>query len=188
MKKPNKLVVASGLLGLTIAGVCAADLANPIPMPNQLIDYQGFQKQVAEVGPLRAKRRISEADFIRMAAESGTIVLDARSTEMYRLLHIKGARNLSLPDMTEGDLARVIPSKTTRILIYCNNNFRNEPRALTSKVAIASLNLYTFNALHSYGYQNVYELGPLLDIKTTRLRFEGPLAPKVRPEVQGASL
>jgi len=60
MKKPNKLVVASGLLGLAIAGVWAADLTSPIPMPNQLIDYQGFQEQVAEVGPLRAKRHVYE--------------------------------------------------------------------------------------------------------------------------------
>jgi len=185
MKKPNKWVVAVGLSGLTIAAVWAADLTStiPKPIPNQLIDYPGFEKQVAEVGPLRAKRRITEAEFIRMAAEPGTIVLDARSAEMYQLLHIEGARNLSLPDMTEGDLARVIPSKETRILIYCNNNFANEQRAFTSKVAVASLNLYTFNALYSYGYENVYELGPLLDIGKTSLRFEGPLAPKQPPAI-----
>ena len=84
--------------------------------------------------------------------------------------------DMSLPDMTVDDLARVIPSKSTRILIYCNNNFLNEPDAFRSKNLRASLNVYTFNVLHSYGYTNVYELGPLLDIEKTRIPFEGQLA------------
>jgi hypothetical protein len=32
--------------------------------------------------------------------------------------------------------------------------------------------------LHTYGYTNVYELGPLLDVKTSRLPFEGEEASK----------
>ena len=155
--------------------VCTlAASANEIPNP--LIDYAGFQQQVSQVGVLREERRLTEDQFIRMAVDPGTIVLDARSAEMFALLHVQGARNLSLPDMTEEDLAKVIPSKSTRILIYCNNNFLNEPNAFRSKNLRASLNLYTFNVLHSYGYTNVYELGPLLDITRTRISFEGELA------------
>jgi len=44
---------------------------------------------------------------------------------------------------------------------------------MTSKTAAASLNVSTFVALHSYGYTNVYELGPLLDVKTTVLPLSG---------------
>jgi hypothetical protein len=164
---------------LVVIGLCALTASareTPNPIPNPLIDYPGFEKQVSLVGSLRVKRRITEAQFIRMAADPQTLVLDARSAEKFAMLHVKGARNLSLPDMTEADLARVIPSKSTRILIYCNNNFLNEQRALTSKNAVASLNVYTFNVLHSYGYTNVYELGPLLDIRKTRIPFEGQLA------------
>jgi hypothetical protein len=91
------------------------------------------------------------------------------------MFHIKGAKHLSLPDVTAEGLAKVIPAKTTRILIYCNNNFVNEPTALPAKAITASLNLYTFNTLYSYGYTNVYELGPLLDVKKSRLTFEGSL-------------
>ena len=101
------------------------------------------------------------------------MVLDARSAEKFRLLHVMGARNLSLPDMTAEELARVIPTKSTRVLIYCNNNFLNAPGAFPSKVLSASLNVYTFNVLYSYGYANVYELGPLLDINVTGLKFAG---------------
>jgi Rhodanese-like domain len=100
-------------------------------------------------------------------------VLDARSAEKYGLLHVKAAKNLSLPDFTADELKKIIPEKSTRVLIYCNNNFENEPVAFASKVARASLNIYTYNSLYSYGYTNVYELGPLLDIKKSKLPFEG---------------
>ena len=33
--------------------------------------------------------------------------------------------------------------------------------------------LFTIAALATYGYTNIYELGPLLDVKTTKLPFEG---------------
>jgi phage shock protein E len=104
------------------------------------------------------------------------VVLDARSDDKYQLLHVKGARHLSLPNFTEAELQKVIPNKGTRVLIYCNNNFENEPVAFASKVAKASLNIYTFNSLYSYGYTNVYELGPLLDIKKTKLQLAGTSA------------
>jgi hypothetical protein len=41
------------------------------------------------------------------------------------------------------------------------------------KKASASLNLSTFVALYDYGYRNVYELAPLLEVETSRLEFEG---------------
>jgi phage shock protein E len=168
----NKLVVLASLV-LSGAAAFAAD-----GIPNPLIDYAGFEKQVSVVGALRESRRVSEGEFIDMARDPSTVVLDARSAEKFALLHIKGARNLSLPDVTEEELAKVIPSKTTRVLIYCNNNFVNQPRAFPSKNLRASLNIYTFNVLAAYGYESVYELGPLLNIETTRLQFEGTEARK----------
>src|SRR6185503_8243663 len=144
----------------------AAELANP------LIDYQAFEADVSKVGKLREQRRVSEAEFIRLSKDPDTVVLDARSAGKFALLHVKGARNLSLPDITEDELAKVIASKSTRVLIYCNNNFLNAPEAFPTKRLEASLNIYTFNVLYSYGYTNVYELGPLLDIHKTRLTFE----------------
>jgi hypothetical protein len=149
-------------------------------LPNPLIDYQGFLEDAAKVEILRSERRISEADFLRMAGEPQTIVFDARSDSKFALLHVKGASHLSLPDVTAAELAKIIPDKSTRVLIYCNNNFKNELDALPSKAIRASLNIYTFNTLYSYGYTNVYELGPLIDIKKSMLPFEGSLvgAPK----------
>ena len=145
-------------------------------IPNRLIDYGAFQSNVASVGELRDSRRVTERQFIRMAADPATVVLDARSAEKFALLHVKGAKNLSLPDITEEELAKIIPSKSTRILIYCNNNFLNEPRAFPTKLPSASLNIHTLNVLVAYGYTNVYELGPLIDIGKAKLQFESTQA------------
>jgi hypothetical protein len=149
-----------------------AGLAQADEIPNPLIDYNAFQANVVRVGAMRKDHRVSEVDFMTMSADPATVVLDARSREKFDLLHVKGAKNLSLPDMTEKELAKVIPSKSTRILIYCNNNFLNEPNAFPSKAFSASLNVYTMNVLYSYGYTNVFELGPLIDIQKSIIQFE----------------
>jgi rhodanese-like protein len=161
-------------LTTVLLSCAAAAAANEIP--NRLIDYAAFEQNVVRVGQLREPRRITERQFLRMAADARTVVLDARSTEKFAMLHVKGASNLSLPDFTADELARVIPSKSTRILIYCNNNFLNEPTAFPSKAIEVALNIHTFNALYAYGYTNVFELGPLIDIHNTRIAFEGTLA------------
>jgi len=150
------------------------------PPDNRLIDYPGFLADAAAVGKLRQRSRVTEPQFLQMASEPDTIILDARSDDKYEMLHIAGARHLALTDVTEGTLARVIPSKSTRILIYCNNNFLDEPVTLASKCARASLNIYTFNTLYSYGYRNVYELAPLASIHTSRLPFAGTMAEKLK--------
>lgn len=142
-------------------------------IPNPQIDYPGFLVGAKEVQSLREKRRVTEEDFLRMTQDPDTVVLDARSAQKYAMLHIQGAKNLSLPDVTEEELTKIIPTKSTRVLIYCNNNFDKAPAAFPGKAIPASLNIYTFNTLHSYGYTNVYELGPYIDITKSKLPFVG---------------
>ncbi|HXF10012.1 MAG TPA: rhodanese-like domain-containing protein [Desulfuromonadaceae bacterium] len=143
------------------------------PIPNPLIDYPGFQKIVAESAAEREAHRLTETQFIDAMTNPAVILLDARTASRYGQLHIRGAINLPFTEFTAGSLAGVIPTKTTPILIYCNNNFLGSPEAFASKVASASLNLSTYTSLRSYGYSNIFELGPLLDIKTTKIPFEG---------------
>jgi len=64
-----------------------------------------------------------------------------------------------------------VPDAATLILIYCNNNFANAPDPMPSKLPAAALNLATYTTLYTYGYRNVYELGPYLDVDTTRIPF-----------------
>ena len=137
---------------LSFAGLASAQEV----IPNPLIDYVAFQSGVERVGTLREDLRLTESEFLAMTRDPATVILDARSAEKFALLHVKGAKNLSLPDMTEEELAKILPSKATRILIYCNNNFANEPAAFPAKILSASLNVYTLNVLFAYGYTNVH--------------------------------
>ena len=176
MKTPWPAFVLALALSLVFtASLPAAEKrpARPAVPKNPQIDYLGFLKGAVDVDQIREKRRVTEAQFLQMMQDPDTVVLDARSAEKYRRLHINGARNLSLPDITEAELANLIPTKGTRVLIYCNNNFDKAPKAFPGKGVTVSLNLYTFHTLHGYGYTNVYELGPFLDITQSILPFVG---------------
>jgi hypothetical protein len=162
-----------------LAAALAAGLATPLwsaaprtADDNPAIDMAGHLRISEDAARHRATRRVSEADFIRMSRQPGTLVLDARSAEKFEELHVKGAVNLSFPDITVDSLARLAPDKDTRILIYCNNNF-HETDAFPRKAVTAALNLSTYITLYDYGYRNVFELAPLLDVETSHLEFEG---------------
>jgi hypothetical protein len=167
--KTRLLTAASLVLGLALR-VAAAERPQ---MANPSVDMAGHLRVSSEAARHRRARRVSEAEFIRMSRQPGTVILDARSREKYDELHVKGAINLSFPDIAYESLQRLLPDKKTRILIYCNNNFRAGVPAFPTKMASASLNLSTFIALYDYGYREVYELAPLLDLETSRLQFEG---------------
>lgn len=158
-------------LTLTLfAGLAAVNSAERVPAGvNPAIDMPGYLRVAQEAAKHRETHRLSEADFIQMSREPGVVVLDARSNEKFDLLHIKGAINLSFPDITVESLKRVLPNRSARILIYCNNNFKNEEAAFPSKLPVASLNISTYISLFSYGYRNVYELGPQVDPKRSKL-------------------
>lgn len=160
------------LVVLALGSVTPLGAQQPAVPPNPEIDMAGFLRSAEAAARHRESRRVSEEEFLRMSREPGTLILDARSRQKYDELHVKGAVNLSFPDIAVDSLKKLIPDKATRILIYCNNNFRNAQGPFPSKLPAASLNLSTYTALYSYGYRNVFELGPLIDIRTTKLPFE----------------
>ncbi|HEY1585322.1 MAG TPA: rhodanese-like domain-containing protein [Polyangia bacterium] len=112
-----------------------------------------YLKVAHEAAAHRESHRVTEAEFIRMRRQPGAI-------------------NISFPDIAIESLARLLPDKDARILIYCNNNFENDEDAFPSKMPSASLNVSTYISLFTYGYRNVYELGPLLDVEHTKLVLE----------------
>jgi hypothetical protein len=163
------------LLSLALISGAAIAASTPDTKPglaNPAIDMPGYLRVSMEAAKHRESHRVSEADFLRMSREPGTIVLDARSAEKFHLLHVQGAINLSFPDITVDSLKQTIPDKATRILIYCNNNFSGAEKPFPTKMPSASLNLSTYIALYNYGYKNVYELAPLIDLKASKLAFE----------------
>jgi hypothetical protein len=151
--------------------IAAACLTSAAVQANPAIDMEGYLAVSREAAQHRQSHRLSEAEFIRMSREPGTVILDARSREKFDELHIKRAINLPFPDIAIESLKAAIPDKSTRILIYCNNNFAGAEGPFPAKIARASLNLSTYITLYSYGYRNVYELGPLIDIKKSKLQF-----------------
>jgi phage shock protein E len=171
MRLPSRLLL---LWMFALAHGAAAAESNALSNP--AIDMEGFLRVANETAAHRASHRLSEDEFIRMSHTPGTVILDARSKAMYDLLHVRGAINLSFPDIAIDSLAQTIPDRNTRILIYCNNNFANLQMAFATKLPSASLNLSTFIALYNHGYRNVYELAPLLDGRTTRIPFESAVA------------
>ncbi|MFQ3857549.1 rhodanese-like domain-containing protein [Leptospira kirschneri] len=142
-------------------------------IPNRLIDYRKFQYIVNSSAEEREVKRLTEEDFLKMIQDEEVVLLDARSESRYKLRHIKGAISLPFTEFTKESLSKIIPNMNSKILIYCNNNFTGSPEAFASKAPAASLNLSTFISLKAYGYKNIYELGPLLSVDSTKLTFEG---------------
>jgi rhodanese-related sulfurtransferase len=150
-------------------------------IPNSQIDPILFLANAQAATELRSSRRLSEDDFIRMSRQKGVVVLDARSKNRYDQVHIKGAISLPFTDFSFDSLAQTLPDKSVAILIYCNNNFRGNKPEFAAKSFGAALNLSTFASLYEYGYHNVYELGPELDLDKTKLSLEGTSVEKYVP-------
>src|SRR5262245_32449459 len=129
------------LLGSVVLSVAVQAADN---IPNRLIDYPAYLKIAQQAQAPRERRRVTEEQFLSLAARPGTIILDARSESKFKLRHIKGAINLPFTEFTEATLARAIPSKNRRVLIYCNNNFLGSPVAFAAKASAASLNISTY--------------------------------------------
>ncbi len=134
------------------------------PPANPQIDYAGFQRLTRDVAALRRARLIDFARFRAEAARPGVLLLDARSRDAFARGHIAGAVNLPFTDFTEESLAAAIgPDRNRPILIYCNNNFRNDAPPVMMKSRALALNIQTFINLVGYGYGNVWELGEVID-------------------------
>lgn len=156
--------------------------------PSEIVDYDAFVALAQEVQPYRKDRLVNLDRFLELAQQPNTIILDTRSQQFFQLKHIKGAKNLAFSDFTIQNLARVIPTPFTTILIYCNNNFASDPFSFPSKIAppppafgntetrkpiSLALNIPTFINLYGYGYRNIYELQSWVDVRDPRLVFEG---------------
>ena len=186
-----KIIAASAILifGSTV-------LAQENSYPKAKVSFNDYKNLVTEVETHRAKRLIDLNTFLKMSKEPGVIILDTRSTFRYERIHVKGAKHLSFTDFTQNNLAEVIPSFETIILIYCNNNFDGNQTDFASKVAMPitssgsiitaqfnsqekplmmALNIPTYVNLYGYGYHNVYELNELVNVNDPRIKFEGSI-------------
>jgi rhodanese-related sulfurtransferase len=165
--------------------------------PAARVSYDDFKGLVADVETHRASRLVDLNTFLEMSRKPGVVVLDTRSAFRFDRIHLKGAKHLSFTDFTQANLAKVIPSFDTTILIYCNNNFDGNQVDFASKMAVPrarprnpvanqiadqgkpimmALNIPTYINLYGYGYRNVYELDELVRVSDPRVSFEGSVA------------
>jgi phage shock protein E len=158
---------------LRILLLAAALTATPaMAQANPQIDYPAFQPLTASVAPQRATRLLAFDAFKAEAAKPDVLLLDARSESAFKRGHIKGAVNLPLTDFTADSLAAVIGANPDRpILIYCNNNFRNNVAPVPVKSVALALNIQTFINLVGYGYPNVYELADVVDFNDPKVEW-----------------
>ena len=185
----------SRLLAVSVILLVAnAGLSQVTNYPKAKVSFDDFKGLVAEVEPHRASRLIDLNTFLKMSQEPGVIILDSRSAFRFERIHLKGAKHLAFTDFTQDNLAKVIPSFDTKILIYCNNNFEGNQTDFASKIAsprsladsaatkqlatqekplMMALNIPTYINLYGYGYRNVYELHELVKVSDRRISFKG---------------
>lgn len=176
---------------LTFAITCLLYLSCFSQTPS-LVDYDAYEKIVSEVKAHRAERLIDLDKFIEMSKMEDVVILDTRSKAMYTAKHIKGAVHLNFSDFTQDNLEALFPSRDVKILIYCNNNFADDPKFFATKEYVSpeplevmdnfnspmsavtmALNIPTYINLYGYGYKNVYELSELISVSDSRIKLEG---------------
>lgn len=146
-------------LALAMPSTITAQDAPSQPATGEQVDYQGFAELTYEVFLYRMERLIDLEEFNQRAAQDNVLILDTRSAAAFAAGHIEGSINLPFSDFTVAKLEKVIGDNQDReILIYCNNNFRDNVFPIASKIARLALNIPTFINLYGYGYRNVYEL------------------------------
>lgn len=163
---------------------------SPMTYPKALVDFDAFKTLVAEVEVHRAKRLVDLDTFLKLSKQPKTVIFDSRSDFRFGRKHLKGAVHLDFTDFTQDNLAKLIPDPNTTILIYCNNNFSDDPVDFATKKFVPrappetqllsnqkpimlALNIPTFINLYGYGYRNVYELNELVSVNDPRIQFEG---------------
>lgn len=152
-----------------LLSACAAGPAGK--NANPAIDYPSFAALVSDVEAYRAKRLIDLDTFLQYAADEDTIILDSRSAQAFARGHIDGAINLPFSDFTQEKLDKLLGDKSRRVLIYCNNNFRDNIEPVPLKRVELALNIPTFINLYGYGYENIYELEDVISVTDEKLGF-----------------
>ena len=171
------------ILTITATLTLAAQPKQSIEYPKSDVEYSGFTVLTIEAEEHRKTHMASLEDFMKWAKEKDVIVLDTRSKKMYDMKHVKGAVHLNFSDFTTKKLEDIIPTKGTKILIYCNNNLDKDEMYFARKMKPLALNIPTFINLYGYGYKNVYELDRLVPTINSPLEFVGKAVQNVKQVV-----
>ena len=154
-------------------GACSAPRPAMPPWPIPPSTSKATCRVSNEAAAYRETHRLSEDEFIRMSREPGTIVLDARSQQKYDELHVKGAVNLSFPDIAIESLQRAFPDKNARILDLLQQQLQQRQHARSPRRhrARRSTSRRTSRSMATVTGMS-FELGPLIDVDAAKLEFQ----------------
>jgi hypothetical protein len=149
------------------------DSTPPALVLSPIVDFEAYLDLVQKVKIYRENRLISIDTFNAWSLQPDVIILDTRSDSLYNKKHIAGAIHLNFSDFTQFSLNGLIPNPNTKILIYCNNNFKSEipqksqvifePAYFTSKVSTKPVKFeVTDSKVQAYLSSKIEEKPPTL--------------------------
>ena len=156
--KISPLLASATILSILAIQPAIAQTGQPAETPrNPQVDYAGFLQLTEQLSEYRTGRLIDLDRFNMVAKQPNAVILDTRSAAAFAQGHIHGAINIPFSDFTEEKLAKILGDKSRPVLIYCNNNFRDNVPPIVLKRAPLALNIPTFINLYGYGYENIYD-------------------------------
>lgn len=100
-------------------------------------------------GVMNSYISVSMENGLKMFSESeNAVLLDVRRIDEYNAGHIPGSILLTNETITQENAEKILPSKTAKIFVYCRSGRRSKEAS---------------QKLASYGYENVIEIGGILD-------------------------
>ena len=100
-------------------------------------------------GVMNSYISVSMENGLKMLSESkNAVLLDVRRIDEYKAGHIPESILFTNETMTQEKAEKLIPSKDTKIFVYCRSGRRSKEAS---------------KKLIEYGYKNVVEIGGILD-------------------------
>lgn len=96
----------------------------------------------------RKIKKISFEEAKELLDGGNALMFDVREESEYYISHAQGALPFPVDEINEQTASENIPQKSTPVIVYCKTGARAELAAQT---------------LCSLGYENVYDLGSLVD-------------------------
>lgn len=118
-----------------------------------------YYKKAEALSEFRRSRQVGINEAEKMLGDKNTILLDTRGDDDFKKIHIRGARHLSYADFTSDRLAKLLPDKNSRIIIYC------DAAIMTPLTRMMPLSTNAFVDLHMQDYKNLYEIRSISDIQ-----------------------
>jgi len=128
----------------------SANSAPPSQQSQKLIPEIPIKQYLKSFSKLE-ENYIGLDEFIKLRDENkNLIILDVRPKYSYNKEHIKGAINIDAANLTKDILTKNIPSKNSKIVVYCDNSlYPTRMIALTTP---------SYAELYNQGYKNIYVL------------------------------